>query len=52
MDVKAHKQQAQALEKKGQTAKAIAAYRAVLDHLEGSKDLLRELPLFVKVGDL
>ena len=52
MDVKAHKQQAQALEKKGQTAKAIASYREILDHLDGSKGLLRELPLFVKVGDL
>ena len=52
MDVKAHKQQAQALEKKGETAKAIAVYRAVLDHLEGTKGLLREVPLFVKVGDL
>ena len=52
MDVKAHKQRAQALEKKGETAKARAAYREILDHLEGSKGLLRELPMFVKVGDL
>ncbi len=52
MDVQAHKQHAQALEKRGKTAKAITAYRQVLDHLDGSKALLRELPLFVKVGDL
>ncbi len=52
MNVKASKQEARALEEKGDTAKALAVYREILDHLEGSQAMLRELPLLVKVGDL
>ena len=52
MDVQAHKQHAQALERKGKTARAITAYRQILDHLDGTEGLLREVPLFVKVADL
>ncbi len=52
MDVKIRKQKARALAQKGETAKALAVYREILEHLEGSKGLLRELPLYVKAGDL
>jgi hypothetical protein len=52
VDVQASKEKAQALEKKGQTAKALALYREILKNLEGSKAILRELPLYVKIGDL
>jgi hypothetical protein len=52
VNVKTSKQEARALEKRGDTAKALAVYREILDHLEGSKAILRELPLYVRVGDL
>ena len=52
MDVKTRKRKARALVQKGETAKALAVYREILEHLEGSKGILRELPLYVKAGDL
>ena len=52
MNVAERKQQASALEQKGEVTKAIAAYRQILEHLEGSPAILRELPLYVKLGDL
>ncbi len=52
MDVKTRKQKARALAQKGETAKALAVYREILEYLEGSKGILRELPLYVKAGDL
>ncbi|MEE9184483.1 MAG: hypothetical protein V3U39_08405 [Acidimicrobiia bacterium] len=52
MDVKTRKQKARALARKGETAKALAVYREILEHLEGTKGILRELPLYVKAGDL
>ena len=52
MDVKTRKQKARALAQKGETKKALAVYREILEHLEGTKGILRELPLYVKAGDL
>ena len=52
MDVKYRKRKARALAEKGETAKALAVYREILENLEGSKGILRELPLYVKAGDL
>jgi len=52
VDVKTRKQKARALAQKGETKKALAVYREILEHLEGTKGILRELPLYVKAGDL
>lgn len=52
MDVKYRKRKARALAQKGETAKALAVYREILENLEGSKGILRELPLYVTAGDL
>ena len=52
MDVKALKDQARALEQQGRAPDALALYRQALDQLTSTAEALRELPLFVKVGDL
>ena len=52
MDVSSAKQQAQQLEQQGKVREALAMYRHVLTSLEGTPELLRELPLYVKAGDL
>jgi tetratricopeptide (TPR) repeat protein len=46
------KERARALEQQGEGAKALAIYEHILKHLEGTPALERELPLYVKVGDL
>ena len=52
MDVAAQKKKARALEQKGKHKEALKVYSGIVDHLEGSSDMLKELPLYVKVGDL
>jgi hypothetical protein len=52
VDVPKLKQQAAAHESQGELDLAIARYRQVLDHLEGTPRIKRELPIFAKVGDL
>lgn len=52
MDVAAQKKAARALEQKGQPDEALKVYREIVDHLEGTPAMLKELPLYVKVGDL
>ena len=48
-DLKNH---ARDLERQGQIAKALAIYRHIIKHLEGTPHILRELALYVKTGDL
>ena len=52
MDVTSLKQQATALERQGRDAEAAGLYRQILDGLEGSPGIKRELPLYAKAGDL
>ncbi len=52
MDVATLKDQARGLEQRGKNADALAIYRKILAHLEGTSGILRELPLYVKAGDL
>lgn len=52
VDVKTRKQKARALAQKGDPKNALAVYREILEYLEGTKGILRELPLYVKAGDL
>jgi hypothetical protein len=52
VDVATLKEQARGLEQKGKIADALTIYRKILAHLEGSSAILRELPLYVKAGDL
>ncbi|HXV85383.1 MAG TPA: hypothetical protein VD793_01735 [Gemmatimonadales bacterium] len=52
MDAKALKEEARALEQQGNIAEALDRYRQVIDSLDSTTSILRELPLFVKVGDL
>lgn len=51
MDVSSLKQQATALEQQGKAAEAAALYLQVLDELEGTPGIKRELPLYAKAGD-
>ncbi|UCD25126.1 MAG: hypothetical protein JSW51_04155, partial [Gemmatimonadota bacterium] len=52
MDIATLKEEARTLEQQGRAADALAIYRKVLAHLEGTSAILRELPLYVKAGDL
>jgi hypothetical protein len=52
VDVTSLKQQATALEQQGRDAEAAGLYRQILDGLEGSPGIKRELPLYAKAGDL
>ena len=52
MDIATLKDEARSLEQQGSTAEALALYRKILAHLEGTSGILRELPLYVKAGDL
>ncbi len=52
MDIAELKQEAHTLEQQGDTADALATYRKILDQIEGTRAILSELPLYVKVGDL
>ncbi len=52
MDIADLKKQAHALEQQGDAAGALATYRKILDEIEGTRAILSELPLYVKVGDL
>lgn len=46
------KDQAREYERQGNTDRALTIYQHILSHLEGTPALARELPLYVKVGDL
>jgi hypothetical protein len=46
------KEQARNYEQQGHLHKALAIYRHILQHLEGTPALLKVLPVYVKVGDL
>ncbi len=52
MDIATLKEEARALEQKGRAVEALALYRKALARLEGTQDIWRELPLYVKAGDL
>lgn len=52
MDLVTRKRQAQALEDQGNTAKALQLYQKILAELERNGDGLKEIPLYVKTGDL
>jgi len=52
VNVDEQKQQARALEQQGETEAALELYEKVLAELEGTPDIWRELPLYVKAGDL
>ena len=52
MNVEEQKQAARALEQKGETEEALTLYENVLAELEGTPEIWRELPLYVKAGDL
>jgi len=51
VDVSTLKQQAAALEQQGKAAEAAELYRQVLDQLEGTPGIKREIPLYAKAGD-
>ena len=46
------REQARAFEQQGQVHKALAIYRHILKHVEGTPALVKVLPVYVKVGDL
>ena len=52
MDIATLKQQARSLEQQGDSAQALAIYRKILAHVEGTPAIKQELPLYVKAGDL
>lgn len=52
MNVEERKQQARLLEQKGEYAEALELYREIISELEGTPEIWRELPLYVKAGDL
>ena len=52
MDVATLKEHARELEQRGSIREALAMYRHALTSLEGTPELLGELPLYVKAGDL
>ena len=52
MDIATLKDEARSLEQQDRHAEALALYRKILAHLEGTSGILRELPLYVKAGDL
>jgi hypothetical protein len=51
-DIKTLKDEARGLEQQGRLTDALALYRQALDQLDSTTLIIRELPLFVKVGDL
>lgn len=52
MDVAGLKRRARELERQERIREALAYYRHILTGLEGTPDLVPELPLYVKAGDL
>jgi tetratricopeptide (TPR) repeat protein len=52
VDIATLKDEARSLEQQDRHAEALALYRKILAHLEGTSGILRELPLYVKAGDL
>ncbi len=46
------KDRARAFERRGQIEQALTVYQHIIKHLEGTPDILPELPLYVKAGDL
>jgi hypothetical protein len=51
VDASSIKQQAAALEQQGKAAEAAELYRRVLEQLEGTPGIKREIPLYAKAGD-
>lgn len=51
-DIPTLKEQARAFERDGELEQALALYRRILQALDGTPAIARELALFVKVGDL
>ncbi len=52
MNVEEYKQEARSLEQQGETDAALEFYEKILSELEGTPEIWRELPLYVKAGDL
>ncbi len=52
MNVEERKQKARELEQQGETESALELYQTILAELEGTPEIWRELPLYVKAGDL
>jgi hypothetical protein len=52
VNVEERKQQARLFEQQGEFADALELYEAALAELEGTPEIWRELPLYVKAGDL
>ena len=52
VNVEERKQQARLFEQQGEFADALEFYEAALSELEGTPEIWRELPLYVKAGDL
>jgi hypothetical protein len=52
MDTATLKAQARALEQQGNAVEALETYHRILARLEGTPAIHRELPLYVKIGDL
>lgn len=52
VDVAGLKRRARELERQGKYREALAYYRHILTGLEGTPELIPELPLYVKAGDL
>ena len=52
MNVEERKQQGRTFEQHGETAKALGLYEEILSELEGTPAIWRELPLYVRAGDL
>ncbi len=52
MNVEDNKHQARSLEQEGETEAALELYEKILAELEGTPEIWRELPLYVKAGDL
>lgn len=52
MNVEEFKHEARSLEQQGETEAALELYEKILSELEGTPEIWRELPLYVKAGDL
>ena len=52
MNIEERKQQARLFEQQGEFADALELYEEALAELEGTPEIWRELPLYVKAGDL
>jgi len=52
VDLQEQKQKARLLEQQGDTAGALGLCEVILSQIEGTQEIWRELPLYVKAGDL